>query len=70
MFLHRALEILNGIAQTLAEIAELAGAEEYQCDHQDDEQLRYTKFSTKHFVDSIRNRRRNERSVRFRGDSS
>src|SRR6266481_8240950 len=45
---HCAFEILDRVAQALAQIAQLAGTKEYQRDHEDDDQLRNTESSTKH----------------------
>ncbi len=47
VFLHRALEILDRVAQALAQISQLAGPEEDQRNGQDEQQFGYPKFSAK-----------------------
>src|SRR6202007_2173827 len=45
---NRRLEILDALTQALAQIGQLAGPENKQCNREDQEQLHRANFSTKH----------------------
>lgn len=50
--LQGAFEVLDSFAEALAEIGQLAGAEEKQEDRKQEQQLRETEFSAKHMISS------------------
>src|SRR5579859_118175 len=55
-FLHRTFEILDCIAQTLTQVAQLAGTEEKKRNHCNEKKFSPTKFSTKHLCAPAGNR--------------